>query len=233
MTEVNKGGITPTMKTRLRVLLSVILATPLLVFGMAHAVDGTGDTSQSSDSTNNTQNAETNDQQEAADLKTRIEEHKAALKTKLTTLEQRHVQLVCKAAQGKLTSTINRVKGVETSREAIYKALTTHLTDLITKLKAKGADTKALEDEVTVLNTKIATFNTDLATYKQDLNDLGTMTCTTDPTGFKAQLETSRSARLKVLADATTIKAYVKDTIKPTLQTIRQKLGTTNNEGSN
>ena len=58
------------------------------------------------------------------------------------------------------------------------------------------------------------------------------MDCVTDPTGFKASLETARTARQKVATDATDIRTYVTGTIKPTLAKLRQQLETSK-QGSN
>jgi hypothetical protein len=44
--------------------------------------------------------------------------------------------------------------------------------------------------------------------------------CVADPVGFKAALEAARTSQATVLKDIKAIRAYVNDTIKPTLQAI-------------
>lgn len=208
------------MTTRIRVFFSAILVTPILITGVAGAVEGTNQTT-----------APTNE--EKASMQQRLEKRKAELKVKLSVPEETKLKAKCKASQGKLSSLDGRIKGLETSRGAVYKALTEHLTKLSTKLKAQGVDTKALDEEITILGTKIDTFKTDLAAYKLAVSDLADMECVSDPTAFKASLEAARAARQKAAADAADVKAYVKDTIKPTLQQLRTQLEAAKKEGSN
>lgn len=196
------------MKIRTRVILSAILLTPLLFFSAAQAVDHTSTASP----------------EDKKAMLTRLEKRKAAFKTKLTAAEQTRLKQKCKASQGKLSSLGGRVKGIETSRNNVYRELVERLTKLTPRLQDKGVDTKELEAEIEVLETKIETFKTDLADYKQAVSDMSEMECETDPVAFKASLEAARTAREKVAADAAAVRAYVKETIKPTLQELRQQV---------
>ena len=45
--------------------------------------------------------------------------------------------------------------------------------------------------------------------------------CLTDPTAFKAALEAARTSQATVLKDIKAIRAYINDTIKPTLTDIK------------
>lgn len=127
-------------------------------------------------------------------------------------------------AQGIIKSVQNRSTSAEKARTNVYTKLDTKLGTLITKLKAANVDTTTLEQQRTTLEDKIETFNTDMTTYKQAVSDLAAMDCKSDPTAFKASLETARTLRNKLKDDATAIRTYVKDTIKPTLQDIRKTL---------
>ncbi len=211
------------MKTRTRVLIGAILASPLLFAGVAIAHEGEvhGNSGQVAQSTTETQQPTAEDK--AALLK-RLEERKAALKTKLTNAEQLRLKSKCKASQGNLSSLKGRINGIETSRTNVYRELVERLTKLSGKLKEKGADTSQLDSQISELKTKIDSFNSDLASYKEAVSDLAAMDCVQDPTAFKASLDTARTARQKVSDDAAAIKAYVKDTIKPTLQQLRASL---------
>ena len=164
-------------------------------------------------------------------LQDRINKRKADLKIRLNAAEKVKIQNKCKASQGLVRSVKGRVQGIETSRTQVHSNITDRLTDLSEKLKNKGADTVALDAAITELKNKIETFNTDLAAYKQAVSDLADMDCTTDPDGFKASLQASRTAQETVSKDAKDIRAYVNDTIKPLLKNIRTALEASNTEG--
>jgi hypothetical protein len=211
------------MKTFMRLSMAALLVAPLLLVGVVSAQDTTQE-----QSTNQTQTTtEPTAQEKAAALKARIEKRKTEIKAKITATEKTRLQARCVNSQGKLSSLSGRVKGIETSRAQVYSNLTDRLTKLLEKLQAADIDKASLEAQITELQTKIATFQTDLATYKQAVADLVDMDCKTDPEGFKNSLEAARTARKKVQDDAAAIKAYVNDTIKPTLKALRAQLEAT------
>lgn len=156
----------------------------------------------------------------------RIKQRVTDLNVKLNSTEERRVKDRCKNAQTAVKTLSNRVKGTETSRNEIYQNLRDRLDNLVTKLNTQNVDTAALTQQITVLEQKITTFKTDLASYKQALSDLENMDCQADPTGFKASLEAARKQRENLNNLIKDIRTYVQDTIKPTLQTIRDQLNT-------
>jgi peptidoglycan hydrolase CwlO-like protein len=205
------------MKSRFKIALSTGLLMPVFVMAPVLAVETT-------DTTTTTTTSQQTDDTQKAELQTRVQKRKEALKTKLTTLEQKRLQTKCKNSQGLISNLKGRITGIETSRTQVYTNLVDRLNNLQSKLDTKGADTAELKTEITTLQTKIDTFKTDLAAYKQSVSDTATLDCTTDPTGFKASLEDSRAGLTKVRSDAQDIKTYVNDTIKPTLKNIRATL---------
>lgn len=225
------------MKTRIRLLVSMVFAVPVLAFAAIAIVNAEGGTSPvSGPATTTTGDSVKPDDKQ---LMQRLADRKTELNIKLTTVEQAHIKDRCKVAQGAgVNSLEGRVKGVETSRNEVYRNLVNRLADLDAKLKAKKVDTTKLEAEIAILKTKIATFQADLAKYKQALVDLKSMDCVADPTAFKASLESARTLREQLLKDATDVKSYVTDTIKPTLKDIRaqleaqEKTSTTTNTGT-
>jgi peptidoglycan hydrolase CwlO-like protein len=204
------------MKSCFKIALSTGLLMPVFVMAPVLAVETT-------DTTTTTTSQQTDDTQKA-ELQTRVQKRKESLKTKLTTVEQKRLQTKCKNSQGLISSLKGRITGIETSRAQVYTNLVDRLNNLQSKLDTKGADTAELKTEITTLQTKIDTFKTDLAAYKQSVSDTAALDCTTDPTGFKASLEDSRTGLTKVRTDAQDIKTYVNDTIKPTLKKIRATL---------
>ncbi|HSX23816.1 MAG TPA: hypothetical protein VLE74_01825 [Candidatus Saccharimonadales bacterium] len=199
--------------------LSGILALPILSTAFVYAVDNSGSTTTTT--TTETSQSSTDD---TAGRAARLAKLKAELQIRLSAVEKLRLQTKCVASQGLISSIKGRIKGIETSRGEVYTNITTHLTDLSTKLKNKGVDTTALDADITTLKGDVTTFNTDLAAYKQAVNDLVGVDCKTDPEGFKAALQTARTDLDKVNKDAAAIRTYVNGTIKPLLVTIRAQL---------
>ncbi|MDB5163588.1 MAG: hypothetical protein JWS12_205 [Candidatus Saccharibacteria bacterium] len=209
-------------RNRIKMILSASLLAPLLFIGSAAALESsTNPNTGSSDASHTPVVPPTTDKKT---LDQRIAERETQFKTTLQVTEKARIELKCTGAQTFLKTIDTRAGEIETNRTKAYSGLQSKLTDLVAKLKAQNIDTTKLESELTALKIKVTTFNTDLAAYKQALNDLSTMSCKTNPTGFKASLESARAARVKVADDAAAIHGYVKDTIKPTLTDVRKAL---------
>ncbi len=206
------------MKSRTIMTVAISLLLPAVLVGSVFAQEQTPTTT----SAQTTTAAQAEAQKQA--MQTRVQQRKDALKLKLTTVQQKRLQSRCKAAQGKITSEQAKVTGVSTSRTKVYANISTQLTNLEAKLNGQGLDTTALKADIAALKTKIDTFNTDLATYKDAVSDLAAMDCVADPTAFKASLETARTTRKQLRTDSEAIHAYIKDTIKPILATLRTQL---------
>lgn len=161
---------------------------------------------------------------DATSIQDRITTRINNLKTKLTETEQKHLQTRCKAAQGNIMSLVTRTGEIKTKRSTIHENIIDKLNKIVTKLKAKNVDTTSLESQIKELQTKINTFNLDLATYTATVTDLSNMDCATDPTGFKASLETARTQRDTVAKDAAAIRTYLSETIKSELIRIKVAL---------
>jgi hypothetical protein len=224
------------MKTVVRLFFASLLATPLMGVGIVAAQEA-GTTTENTTTTTTQTETSVNDK---TALQERLTKRKAELKTKLTALQQKRLQERCKSSQGKLSSISGRIKGLETSRGEVYTNLVNRLTKLSDRLNTQGVDVTELNTEITNLKALIETFNTDLAAYKQAVSDLAAMDCASDATAFKASLDAARTAREKTAADAAAIKAYVQETIKPTLVTLKKSVEaqkpeteTQNTEGAN
>ena len=206
------------MRLRLLVLAAAMLGVlSLPAFVYAYEGENTTDTSTKTSSETKPDNST---------LEQRIQKHKDELKAKLTTLQEDRIKLKCKASQGVVKIVGDRVNSGYPVRANAYKELQNKLTDIIAKLKAANIDSATLEQEQATLTTMAQTVKDDVTAYKQELSDLNAMDCTADPTGFKAALETARATHDKLIKDTADLKTYVHDTIKPTLQQIRDQLKT-------
>jgi len=226
------------MKRTISLVLSAVLAVPLMSTAVVLAIENNGSEPTTKPPAQVEPKSRTRDQPKVALnhtekpitadelklLQARIEKQKTVHKIKLTNAEKLKIQNKCKAAQGLVSSVSGRVKGLETSRSQSYDNMVARLTDLSAKLKAKNADTTVLDADIVALQAKVTTFSTDLAAYKVTVGDLADMDCKTDPEGFKAALTAARAAQETVHKDAQAIRTYVKDTIKPVLSSIRAEL---------
>lgn len=193
-------------------IISVLSITP---FALAQE-------NSSGDSGNSNDTSET--EQEAKDRDDRIEKFKTKFKVNLSATLKLHIKAKCVGSQGVVGKLHTRFGNSITVRTQAYTELSKNLDKLVTKLQAKGVDTTQLETDITTLKSKIATYTNDLAAYKQTLVDLKSVDCKSDPDAFQAALEAARAAHQTLLDDVVGIKTYLKDTIKPALETIRSSL---------
>jgi antitoxin (DNA-binding transcriptional repressor) of toxin-antitoxin stability system len=128
---------------------------------------------------------------------------------------------------------LQRIDSGHTKRIEVYGATIAKLSPLSEKVKAKNVDTTQLDAEIKMLRQKMDTFTQDAAIFKQTVTDLTVMDCASDPSAFQISLEAARTAQTQVKADAEAISSYVKDTLKPTLVEIRQKLSAASGEENN
>ncbi|MCX6729569.1 MAG: hypothetical protein NTV95_02895 [Candidatus Saccharibacteria bacterium] len=195
---------------RLKLILSSLIVTPLLLIPVvAHAATTTTETTTETTTTT----TETTEK--------RIAKYKLALKTQPTAAEQIKIKANCKAAQVKGRILSAQITQKITLRSAAYVAVTGKIDGLITDLKAANVDTTKLQTERDALQKLITTYGTDLKVYQDSITDMNAIDCVADPVGFKAALEAARTSQATVLKDIKAIKAYVKDTIKPTLEDIK------------
>lgn len=212
------------MKRRLAVVaVSGVLMAP--TFGLAaiaeNATNTPTTTNTSAQTTTETPKTETT-------LAQRLEARKTALKTKLDATTKKRIETKCKPAQALVTAAQKKATTAGDNRVKIYGEISTKVDALITKLKTAGADTTELESLQTQLKTKITTFTTDAASYKQSLEDLAALDCVSDPTAFKATLETARTQRAQLAKDAADVRTQlglISKALKTAGQTLRSSSG--------
>lgn len=209
------------MKSKVRTLFNVSLLALLLTFTPV-VVIAQGTEENTSNETPQTTAVE--DTESTGDLKSRLEKRKAEMKTKVDAAKQARLKSRCKASQGNLSSISGRIKGLETSRSQVYQNLLNRLNKLSEKLAAQELDVAELNTQITELSGLITTFNTELAEYKQTVADLAEMDCVAEPIAFQASLEAARTARAETAEAAKAVKAYLKETIKPTLSQLRAQI---------
>lgn len=166
-------------------------------------------------------------------LKERLAKNKEVAQTSLTKAQQARIKSKCKSAQGKITSINANIKSFRTARIEVYDKVVVKLSALSTRLKDAGADTTELDKQIAELQTLVDSFKTNATELNQAAADLANMDCTADPGAFRAALEVMRTKRKSVADDSAAIRAYITDTIKPTLQTIRASISKTDETEGN
>lgn len=204
-----------------------------LVFSFSPAVlavsgDGgmSGRRSDEVATTSTTQETETED---SAGRSTRVDTYKKELKETLTNAVKLRIAERCVASQGivKVKSTNN--SAITKTRNDAYEKVVANLKAVAAAAQKKNINVNTLNANVQALETKVLAFQAANTTFQQALGDLAAVDCKTDPTAFKAALETVRKDQLAVFNAAKDIRTYLKDTVKPTLQAIKAQLESQNN----
>lgn len=181
----------------------------------------------------NAQRTNSSSEKSTEALNQRVEKRKDAAKVRLNALEKQAIQSRCKASQGHLRRLSSRIVGISVSRGDVYTMLKNRLHDVSKRLEAKGIGTAELNNQITELEAKITTFNTDLQAYEQLISDLSSMDCAADPEGYRASLDEAKKTRTETVQAGVAIHDYLKNTIKPTLQSLRTQLGENEQEENN
>lgn len=150
-------------------------------------------------------------------LKTRLEERKTRLKTKLTAAESQRLSAKCQAAQQKIGSFTNG------GRQALpqYQAYVDKIEQLEQVLGSNGTKSSDLLAEVAGLKEKYQAINKAVSDLNQAVEDLKSMDCKQDPAAFKASLEDARSLAVQVNKAQADFLQYIAQTVKPTLQSLK------------
>jgi hypothetical protein len=221
------------MNTHIKLIFGAALVVPVLAIATATAV--VDETRTSRANPNNSEEvrltqAEDGDEGTSSEEKIRsreerFEARKEKFQLRLTFAEEQRLKTRCKSSQGKLRSLEGRINGIETSRTQVYGNLLERLSGLAERLEVQGYDVSTLTEQLTDLQVKIDTFNVQLDTYKVAVSDLAEMDCENDPEAFKVSLEDARQAHDDLKVSSNDVRAYLKETIKSTLQEIRSQLG--------
>ena len=154
----------------------------------------------------------------------RIKAYKAELVEEIKKGEQDKIRLRCSVAQANAKILATRLAGVQKKRGEAYDKILGDLNVLLGKLEKQAYETTALKENITTLQTKVDTYKTGMNNYYLAVNDLATIDCPTDPVAFAAALQASRKAHQAVQPQMTDIRAYITNTVKPTLVQVREQI---------
>lgn len=161
----------------------------------------------------------------------RITEYKAALGREVLKAEQTRISLRCAVAQANAKTLATRLSTVQKNRATAYDKILSDLNKLKDKLDKQAYETTALQENITALQSKVDSYKTNMKNYYQAVDDVATVDCAADPVAFIAALQAARKAHEAVLPQLTDIRAYITNTIKPTLAQIRTQIAGGNTVG--
>lgn len=162
--------------------------------------------------------------EEKAERQARLDANKTRLETKLSASEERRLKSTCKAGQVISARLVENLNKIQENRLNAYTKVSEKLTSIIEKLKLAEIDTTALEESLVSFNAQSSSFLDKITEYKATISDLSEMDCESDPTAFKATLETAKEQRVALVSSSQALRMYIKDTIKPILVEIRTSL---------
>lgn len=210
---------------KIRLLIGTSLILPLISFNLlpVYAVESTTTTTPTTTDTTTQTRPPTSEEvaKKLADMKMRLAENKAALKTKLDTMAVKRITTKCKAAQGLVKGAETSANAISTNRAKAYTKISEAVQKLIDKLKANGKDTTEIEAAQAVAKTKADALSAAMTTYELTLSDLHDMDCATDPTTFQATLEKARTQREAIKVAATDLRTYISTTLKAAINKLK------------
>jgi len=154
----------------------------------------------------------------------RITAYRAALGREVTAAEQARIKLRCSVAQTNAKTLATRLSTVQKNRTAAYDKILNNLNTLVTNLEKQAFETTALKENVAMLQTKVDSFKANMSNYQLAVSDMASVDCANDPAAFVAALQAARQAHEALLPQITDIRAYITNTIKPTLVQIRAQI---------
>lgn len=102
--------------------------------------------------------------------------------------------------------------------------LQTRLSEIITKIKAKGYDTSKLEADLATLKTKTETCKTAYGQFIAKLGATKNFACGQSQGQFRAALQASKAQMESAQAACKDARSFINTVIKPDLKALREKM---------
>lgn len=210
-----------------QLLTAVVFGGVLIATIPAVAAESNTSTGQSVGQTSNsTQSSEqelekTEQAKTPEELKSRVQQSKNALKTKLTNADIQRIVSKCAPSQVKINTFLQGRYKNDKAYQARYESFIQRLEKLSASLKQNNIDTTTLDQQIVMLKQKLTAYQTSVTAFRAAVADAKAIDCKTDPTGFKAALENARTKALTVKQANQDLETYAKTTIKATLETIK------------
>ena len=138
--------------------------------------------------------------------------------------ETQTLKLRCGIAQASMRNLLERILATQKTRQTAYKNISDILANLQKSLNAQAFETSTLKTVTDTYDAKVSVYTTDMDAYRQAVEDAVAVDCVKDPHGFLGALETARLYHDKLTPDINDIRSYTTNTIKSTLDQIKQQL---------
>lgn len=156
-----------------------------------------------------------------ADLKTRTEERKTRLKTKLDAASTQKLSGKCVSAQAKLKVVSAKLRQTNEKYLPKYEEFIQKAEKLELSLSDDGVKSSELLLQIGQAKTKYEAVKTAAAKLQTSLDDTVAMDCKADPAGFKSAVDDAR-AEAKLLTDAKQdLTKFARTNLKTTLQSVK------------
>jgi hypothetical protein len=146
---------------------------------------------------------------------------------KLTKWEEKKAQISeqrCKNIETRIETRINRYDNNQNRDVTVYANLKSRLDKLVERLKLRSLDTSKLETDLKTLDEKIAKAQTDYETFINGLKETQNLACGESQGQFSGKLGEARKVILTVRQDRIDIRNFLRNTIRPDIQALREKL---------
>ncbi|MBI4080150.1 MAG: hypothetical protein HY430_00060 [Candidatus Levybacteria bacterium] len=140
------------------------------------------------------------------------------------TIKEKVKAQACARATKKIERIITQSESRLTKRQNYVTKRKAKIDEQVSKLKAKGADTTALEEAATQLKTLLDTWISDYRAFIDDLEETKDFTCGDSQGNFKKALDEARAKRKVVKQSGDAVRKYYRDSYRPAFQAARKAL---------
>lgn len=155
------------------------------------------------------------DTKPGSSLEQRIAQRKKEQKIKLDERNRQRLESTCVRTQTKIRQVRDEYVTVFDHRSEIYRKVDAKLWFAVGSLKYIDKDTFKLEQQRIELLRQVNGFESNAGEFRQVLDDMSSMNCKADVTGFKALLETARVYNSQLRNRADEITNQVVNELKP------------------
>ncbi len=205
---------------KIKLLLGASMFASTLIIAPVMALSGSGSTPASEPA--ETEHVDT--PKDLSDRKTRLDDNKTRLKTKISELDKKRITAKCKPSQALVGTAGKSTSAIAANRAKAFDKISARVQTLIDRFKADGKDTALLEADLKVAQTKALTLSADFKLFDQSLIDLRLMDCVADPLAFQAALDTARAQLETTKTAAADLRTYISSTLKPAIEQLKTGL---------
>ncbi len=165
-----------------------------------------------------------NVQAQSASLKQRVQNYKKQLSYEVKKGEQDEIILSCAVAKENITILSTHLATVHKKRSRAYADMSSRLQKVYERLEEQAFETSKLKANLDELNAKISSYNAEMKSLIRTVDDMKQIDCKTDPVAFIAALEYARNSHRDIISIVDDIREYITNTIKPTMNQIREQV---------